>query len=185
MASLARLSALIGLVVLLQSLLSSYAAEEKKAGKDKKADAEATAKKQAECSKLGFTEELMCSTCARLKEFLPSGDQKNGVEGDSLIAECQKCCRADEKDLFKSAILYVCPSQLELNQDVEDFVKKKADKIQNLEVRYMDGARLTIQLLREGETDKDSTEYVNVRGWKSDELKDFVNMKVGNKDVVV
>ena len=60
-----------------------------------------------------------------------------------------------------------------------DFVKRKADAFPNLKVDMVDGARPYLQLLREGEDADSATEFVNVRGWKSDEIRDFIALKLG------
>merc|ERR1712194_239136 len=113
------------------------------------------------------------------KELLPSGEEKGAAEAEELQSNCRSCCSEDKDQVpFARAILYVCPFQLQHNQDVEDFVKRKAGEFKNLQVRYADGARTTIQLLREGENEKDNEEYVNIKGWKSDEIYGFVKLKV-------
>eukprot|EP00414_Alexandrium_minutum_P005850 CAMPEP_0113822740 /NCGR_PEP_ID=MMETSP0328-20130328/2394_1 /TAXON_ID=39455 /ORGANISM="Alexandrium minutum" /LENGTH=181 /DNA_ID=CAMNT_0000790681 /DNA_START=135 /DNA_END=678 /DNA_ORIENTATION=- /assembly_acc=CAM_ASM_000350 len=126
------------------------------------------------CAELGFGEALRCPTCARLREFLPAGSKPGAAEAEQLAKDCEACCSSDGAQVFAKAILYVCPSQVEVDQDIEDFVKRKASAFSGLTVKKLDGARTTLQLLREGETSEDSTEYVNIRGWKSDEIKDFV-----------
>mmetsp|Transcript_1567 Transcript_1567/g.3767 ORF Transcript_1567/g.3767 Transcript_1567/m.3767 type:complete len:162 (-) Transcript_1567:29-514(-) len=131
------------------------------------------------CSRLGFaSESLECKTCTRLRDAMPTGDQKGAADAEKLVANCFSCCQEAGNEGFARAVLYVCPSQVEVNQDVEDFVKRKADSFKNLKIKYVDGARTTLQLLREDETEEDSAEYVNIRGWKSDEIRDFLKLKV-------
>mmetsp|Transcript_60936 Transcript_60936/g.114900 ORF Transcript_60936/g.114900 Transcript_60936/m.114900 type:complete len:177 (+) Transcript_60936:2-532(+) len=131
------------------------------------------------CMELGFSEALECSTCDRLGEFLPSGDSQRAADAEKLVKECQGCCKAKGKEVFKQAVLYVCPSQVHVDQDLEDFVKRKADAFKQLKVKYTDGARTTLQLLREGETEESSNEYINARGWKSDDFREFLHLKLG------
>eukprot|EP00931_Biecheleriopsis_adriatica_P102576 TRINITY_DN77524_c0_g1_i1.p1 TRINITY_DN77524_c0_g1~~TRINITY_DN77524_c0_g1_i1.p1 ORF type:complete len:175 (+),score=46.90 TRINITY_DN77524_c0_g1_i1:84-608(+) len=137
-----------------------------------------------ECAELGFTQDLRCTTCTRLQEFLPSGDQKGAEDSGKLLKECQSCCQSSGEEVFKRAELYVCPSQIKFDQDIEDFVKRKADAFKDLEVKRQDGVRTTLLLFREGEkVSEDSRsskgERVNIQGWKSDEIRDFLSMKLG------
>lgn len=131
------------------------------------------------CAESGFSEELQCKTCDRLRDALPRDGREGSDEAEPLVEQCRSCCQAGGDEVFAKALLYVCPSQMEDNQDVEDFVKKKAEQLEGLTVKVVPGARLTLQLLREGEDESDSTEYVNLRGWKTDEIRDFVAMKLG------
>lgn len=136
-----------------------------------------------ECAEVGYSEALQCSMCNRLKEALPAGDKPGSKEAKQLVGECQACCNSegDQNEVYPKGVMYVCPSQVELNQDVQDFVKRKAGAFKNLKVKYVDGARTTLLLLREDETEDDATTYVNIRGWKSDEIRDFVAMKLRKK----
>eukprot|EP00930_Biecheleria_cincta_P074304 TRINITY_DN61508_c0_g1_i1.p1 TRINITY_DN61508_c0_g1~~TRINITY_DN61508_c0_g1_i1.p1 ORF type:complete len:165 (-),score=45.17 TRINITY_DN61508_c0_g1_i1:5-499(-) len=134
-----------------------------------------------ECAEMGYGADLRCSTCSRLQEFLPSGEEKGAAESAKLVSECRRCCESVGEEVFKRGILYVCPSQVQGDQDIEDFVKRKADAFKSLDVKYRDGVRTTLMLLREGETEEDAKEAVNIRGWKSDEIRDFVAMKLGAK----
>jgi hypothetical protein len=43
---------------------------------------------EADCRALGFAPSLLCGSCTKLGEFV-------GVE-DSLVAECEACCTAEE-----------------------------------------------------------------------------------------
>mmetsp|Transcript_19771 Transcript_19771/g.37199 ORF Transcript_19771/g.37199 Transcript_19771/m.37199 type:complete len:172 (-) Transcript_19771:195-710(-) len=132
-----------------------------------------------ECAELGFaSSDLRCSTCTRLREFLPSGEHKGASDSSQLVSECQSCCQAGADEVFKKATLYVCRTQVRDNQDIEDFVKRKASSFKNLKIKYRDGARSLLVFQREGESLEDATERVNIAGWKSDEIRDFVGMKL-------
>merc|ERR1719362_1970902 len=56
--------------------------------------------------------------------------------------------------------------------------KQKPSK-KKLKVKMVHGARTTLLLLQKGEREDDSNEYINMRGWKSNEIRDFVAMKLG------
>merc|ERR1719217_1332881 len=143
----------------------------------------AAARSVQECNDLGFSESLLCTTCDRLRDFLPSGaaTQKKAAAADSekLISECNSCCKAESSQVYAKAIFYTDPFSVEVNQDIEDFVKRKADAFPNLKVKLVDGARTTIQLFREGEDEDNSNEYINAHGLKSDEIRDFISLKLG------
>jgi hypothetical protein len=57
---------------------------------------------ESECRTLGFAPSLLCSSCAKLAEFIPTGD--------SLLGECQSCCTDDIADngSYSHATLDVC-----------------------------------------------------------------------------
>merc|ERR1711865_438083 len=122
-------------------------------------------------------------------EFLPSTGEKKAAVADSekLSGECMSCCKAEGTQVYAKAIFYTDPFSVEVDQDIEDFVKRKADAFPNLKVKLVDGVRTTLQLLREGEDEEDNadSEYVNIRGWKSDEIRDFIKLKLraGKKEL--
>ena len=55
-----------------------------------------------ECSKLGFTESLVCSSCDKLAAMVPD---------EALEADCRSCCQegnASDSGKFDSGRLEVC-----------------------------------------------------------------------------
>jgi hypothetical protein len=71
------------------------------------------------------------------------------------------------------------PGATATNQDLEDFIKRKAPEFKNLKIEDAEFFQTTLQLLREGETKKTARTYVNINGWKSDEIKAYVTLKLG------
>jgi len=57
---------------------------------------------EAACRALGFAPSLLCSSCAKLGEFVGADD--------SLVTECQQCCTAEEASAssYARATLDVC-----------------------------------------------------------------------------
>merc|ERR1719373_640326 len=133
------------------------------------------------CAELGFGEALRCSTCQRLSDFLPSGDQKGGKEAATLTKDCLKCCSDEGDEVFAKAIFHVSKGLVEADQDIEDFVKRKAPAFKNLKIEYSMWGVSSLQLLRKDETEESAKTFVNIGGWKSDEIKDFIKLKLGAK----
>ena len=130
------------------------------------------------CAERGFTGELTCSTCKRLQEFLPSDSEQQGAsEAKELLLECSACCQ-EKGAHFAKAFLYYSPYLLDVDQDLDDFVKRKAPGIEHLVMKPVDGNRPTLQFLREGESEKDSKEFVSIHKWKSDEINDFLKIRL-------
>eukprot|EP00927_Polykrikos_kofoidii_P054183 TRINITY_DN48648_c0_g1_i1.p3 TRINITY_DN48648_c0_g1~~TRINITY_DN48648_c0_g1_i1.p3 ORF type:complete len:168 (-),score=39.70 TRINITY_DN48648_c0_g1_i1:177-680(-) len=133
------------------------------------------------CAELGFSEALKCPTCNRLREILPTGVERGADDAISLVTECESCCTKDvDNEFFAKAIFHVSQYSIESDQDIEDFVKRKAPAFKNLKIEKSFGS-MHLQLIREGETSKTATTVVNVRGWKSDEIRDFLDLKIGKK----
>eukprot|EP00929_Paragymnodinium_shiwhaense_P106680 TRINITY_DN7227_c0_g1_i1.p2 TRINITY_DN7227_c0_g1~~TRINITY_DN7227_c0_g1_i1.p2 ORF type:complete len:175 (+),score=55.96 TRINITY_DN7227_c0_g1_i1:90-614(+) len=135
--------------------------------------------KTEQCSELGFGDTLKCSTCARLREVLPSGEQSNAADAGKLLEECEGCCSKEGDEVFSKAKLVYAEHLLSTDQDLEDFVKRKAPSFKNLELEKADFAPTTLQLARDGETFDTAKTFVNIRGWKSDEIRDFLELKIG------
>jgi len=94
-----------------------------------------------------------------------------------LIKQCLGCCHASAKvEPFRSARLLADAGQQERDQDLHDFIKRKAAHFPGLEVEYQEGASPAIELENE-----DNPNYVlraDVSGWKSEDLVKFVSARL-------
>lgn len=123
------------------------------------------------CQERGFNpEQLMCKTCRILKQ---RGDAA-GVDGKALYSECFECCHDVEK--FPTAKLICDASSQERDQDLHDFIKRKAPHFPGLEVEYLDGANAAIEFERESDPDK--ILRADVSGWQSDHVFEFLTERM-------
>lgn len=133
-----------------------------------KADANHTLR----CRAQGFDpEKLGCQTCHVLEQRL----KESGVASATLAGNCLECCEEEPVlELFPKARLIADASQQERDQDLHDFIKRKAPRIRNLEVDYQAGSWPAIEL----ETNDGSGRVLraDVKDWKSDHLVQFLNM---------
>lgn len=60
----------------------------------------------SQCANLGYTSQLMCGMCSKLKE--------NGLE--KLEENCLKCCQKEAEDSEKKVCLFVCLLRSNLSQ---------------------------------------------------------------------
>mmetsp|Transcript_8778 Transcript_8778/g.15810 ORF Transcript_8778/g.15810 Transcript_8778/m.15810 type:complete len:169 (-) Transcript_8778:31-537(-) len=127
------------------------------------------------CESFGFSKDLKCGMCKRLEEFL---SRSTSNDTQQILEECRTCCMPD-KETFERAVMYVCSHRLAYDQDFHDFVTRKAQDIKQLKIKKMRGAKPLVQFLQEGETEETSKEFVNIQGWKSDEIRDFLLLKLG------
>merc|ERR1712062_175612 len=132
-----------------------------------------------ECFELGFTQELQCSTCDRLRDFLPSDEQKGAKDAVQLLDECESCCKPEVEEIFERAVFYVCPGHTQADQHLKDFVEKRSKGIAALQIKGTYHACSVLQLIRQGESEMTATETMRVAGWKSEEIEDLVLMKLG------
>mmetsp|Transcript_52200 Transcript_52200/g.124432 ORF Transcript_52200/g.124432 Transcript_52200/m.124432 type:complete len:404 (-) Transcript_52200:636-1847(-) len=131
-----------------------------------------------QCQEHGFDpERLKCSTCRQLQTRLDQvgalGQIVDAQGGNGLLAECNSCCReAKPAEKFKAARLIADASSQDRDQDLHDFIKRKAPLFRNLEVEYSEGSNPAIEL--ENPEDPQRVVRADVMGWKSDQLADFV-----------
>lgn len=93
-----------------------------------------------------------------------------------MIAECFACCEPEPVlEIFPKARLIADASQQERDQDLHDFIKRKAPRIQNLEVEYQEGSWPAVELERD---DGSEVLRADVTGWKSDQLVEFIGMRL-------
>jgi len=129
--------------------------------------------KTSNCTALGYNPVLLrCSTCHELGRKLREG----GIVGD-LETECLGCCKEEDalKRIFSSARMIVDAQVQDKDQDVHDFIKRKAPLFSGLEVEYQEGAWPAIEL--EKEDDPNHVLRADVSGWKSDHLVEFLTTK--------
>jgi hypothetical protein len=128
----------------------------------------------ASCSKLGFDPvRLSCSTCRKLGQRL----QEIGDIKSNLLEECLGCCRDSAAvERFSSARLIADANIQERDQDLHDFIKRKAPKFPRLEVEYMESAEPAVEFEKDDEPDR--VVRAVVTGWKSDQLGQFLNLRL-------
>lgn len=127
-----------------------------------------------ECLASGFdTSRLKCTTCDMLEKRLT----ELSVGGQNVVGMCRGCCQevASTKQ-YDSAWLIADAGQQERDQDLHDFIKRKAPLFKSLEVEYLEGAAPAIEL--ENEDDPDSVLRAEVTGWKSHHLVDFLTARL-------
>lgn len=132
------------------------------------------ANQSAHCKAQGFDpEKLGCKTCRVLEKRLKEG----GVDAKELSSQCLACCTEEPiLELFPKARLIADAQQQERDQDLHDFIKRKAPRIRNLEVDYQAGSSPAVEL----ETTDGSGRVLraDVRDWKSDHLVQFLNLRL-------
>eukprot|EP00928_Gymnodinium_smaydae_P011662 TRINITY_DN14278_c0_g1_i1.p1 TRINITY_DN14278_c0_g1~~TRINITY_DN14278_c0_g1_i1.p1 ORF type:complete len:200 (+),score=47.34 TRINITY_DN14278_c0_g1_i1:76-675(+) len=126
------------------------------------------------CAARGFDPaQLSCSTCGLLETRL----KEAGIDGSALLQECMGCCQpvvAIER--FTSARLTAAASSQNHDQDLHDFIKRKAPFFPSLEVEYLDGHNAAIELEQEGQPDR--ILRADVSGWTSDHLYQFLSERL-------
>lgn len=131
------------------------------------------------CAALGFDPvRLKCSTCDMLK--LRVEEQGNG--GQDIVQECLGCCsfKTAVVERFGSARLTADAGQQDRDQDLHDFIKRKAPMFPQLEVEYMEGAHPAVEL--ENEDNPDRVLRAEVSGWKSEHIFEFLSSRLLSAD---
>lgn len=125
------------------------------------------------CESSGFQpERLSCGTCRLLEKHLKA--RVTSGSNHSLVGECLRCCQEEPTwELFSTARLTADASQQERDQDLHDFIKRKAPQFQRLEVEYSEGSTPSIEL--EKEDDPNRVLLVHVQDWKSDHIYQFLS----------
>ena len=127
------------------------------------------ASQTVQCSALGFTEALECSTCEAL-----------GTVG--LTSECLACCTESSEDAkYSTIVLEMDKRSLDFYPQISKVVsmsKKGEEPFNELVVRYKFNARPQLHLFLE-ENDDFPADSVSVYSWDFEVIKDFVksNMK--------
>mmetsp|Transcript_37627 Transcript_37627/g.86911 ORF Transcript_37627/g.86911 Transcript_37627/m.86911 type:complete len:162 (-) Transcript_37627:33-518(-) len=132
------------------------------------------------CAELGFSETLDCSACDKLNDFLTSrSNQKVKNDVEVLIKECRGCCVYAEVEKYDKAVLQMSPGRTRYDQDLEDFVRRKAPAFTRLQIEETAGVTFTmLHFLREGQTVDTAAESINLHSWKTDELRDFLQTRL-------
>jgi len=130
------------------------------------------------CAEQGFDSlRLSCNTCRQLGSRL----EATGNSNQGLVAECLKCCREPGAvERFSSARL-ICDANIQdRDQDLHDFIKRKAPLFPELEVEYSEAAEPALEL----EKDDGSGRVLRavVAGWKSDHLAQFLGVRLEQKN---
>lgn len=130
----------------------------------------ANASDSVNCSTLGFTSDLMCSSCTSLLDF----------KLEKLKEDCDKCCNKDaneQAEKFHSAVLEVCGWKIGRYPQVQAFVKgEESTKFAKyLKVKYVRGQEPIIKLLsQEGEV----KETLGISGWDTNTVSEFLDEKL-------
>jgi len=134
----------------------------------------ASSNSTATCAERGFdSARLTCKTCRALGKRL----EEMGVNTPGVVEECLSCCKEMETvERFSTARLIADASQQERDQDLHDFIKRKAPRYKGLEVEYQEGAEPAIEL--ESDADPDRVLRAVVSGWKSEHLGAFLGLRL-------
>lgn len=127
------------------------------------------------CAERGFDPlRLSCSSCRKLGVRL---EEIGGNSGSQVLQECLGCCRdAVAVERFSKATLITDANIQERDQDLHDFIKRKAPLFPQLEVEYMEGAEAAVEL--EQEDDPNRIVRAVVTGWKSNHLGEFLGVRL-------
>ncbi|KYQ94126.1 15 kDa selenoprotein [Tieghemostelium lacteum] len=99
------------------------------------------------CHDLGYTEALLCSTCADFEEFV--GDNE-------FIDECKRCC---SKESQNSAFPHI-----------KEFIDKKSGDYKKLSVRYESGSNPKLVL----KDNEGKEETLSIDSWKTENLEEYL-----------
>jgi len=126
------------------------------------------------CISHGFDpEKLGCKTCRLLEKRL----LESGAEAAAVLQECLGCCQQEPVvEKWNKARLIADASQQDRDQDLHDFIKRKAPRIRNLEVDYQEGSWPAFEL--EMTDYPDRVLRADVRGWKSEHLVEFLSTRL-------
>eukprot|EP00929_Paragymnodinium_shiwhaense_P091718 TRINITY_DN51625_c0_g2_i1.p2 TRINITY_DN51625_c0_g2~~TRINITY_DN51625_c0_g2_i1.p2 ORF type:complete len:216 (+),score=71.77 TRINITY_DN51625_c0_g2_i1:68-715(+) len=132
---------------------------------------------ESECLVKGFDpKQLSCGTCRLLQQRL----EEAGAEV-TLAADCLGCCmEAPPTERFTNARLVADASIQEKDTDLHDFIKRKAPLFPSLEVEYMEGSRAAVEFENEGDVSR--IVRAEVAGWTSDQLFDFLSLRLEQKN---
>jgi len=134
------------------------------------------------CEQRGFDpRQLTCTTCRTLEQRLEEAGEGSNAASKTLVGECMGCCRPPPKqDQWSSARLLCDAGIQEQDTDVHDFIKRKAPLFPNLEVEYMEGSKPALELEMLDEPDR--ILRVEVGGWASDYIKEFLSARLEKRE---
>lgn len=122
------------------------------------------------CRKLGFSSNLLCSSCDLLGQF--------GL--NQLNVDCRQCCQEEaqleQKKLYAGAVLEVCGWKLGRFPQVQAFVRSDKPKMfKGLQIKYVRGSDPVLKLL----DDKgDIEEELSILKWNTDSVEEFLSEKL-------
>jgi hypothetical protein len=121
-----------------------------------------------ECKLKGFTEQLMCSSCALLTTYMQSYTE--------LHAECRQCCTPDEgqQAIYTEAILDYNPKYILGYPGISEFITTSAKQFPNL--RLITESRLWPKLLLISAEGKVTEELI--RYWSREDLEEFLTKRL-------
>ena len=122
----------------------------------------------AACREKGYTEHLVCSSCALLQTYLPSRTD--------IFSECQSCCANDEVDLalYTHAVLDYNPKYLDGYPGVSDFITQSLGKFPNLKV--VKESRIWPRLYLVAADGKKTEEQI--RYWTKEDIEEFLSKRL-------
>uniref|UniRef100_A0A7S4SA43 Selenoprotein F n=1 Tax=Alexandrium monilatum TaxID=311494 RepID=A0A7S4SA43_9DINO len=131
------------------------------------------------CTDQGFDpKRLSCGTCRLLGQRL----EEEGGSEQAIVKECFGCCQeAKQVERFGIARLIADAGQQERDQDLHDFIKRKAPLFPGLEVEYLEGAMPAIEL--ENDEQPERVVRADVSGWKSNHLYEFLEQRLRTAEV--
>ncbi|XP_022789152.1 selenoprotein F-like [Stylophora pistillata] len=126
-----------------------------------------------ECRDLGFSVNLICSSCDELKPF-------NLTSELSLEQNCRKCCQADGQEEATKTTLVRCPQQhpsmITQVPQVTAFVRSdRPAKFPNLRINFVRGADPVLKLHDESNEVK---EVLSIEKWNTDSVEEFLNERL-------
>eukprot|EP00746_Dinoflagellata_sp_MGD_P078125 gnl/MRDRNA2_/MRDRNA2_31265_c0_seq1.p1 gnl/MRDRNA2_/MRDRNA2_31265_c0~~gnl/MRDRNA2_/MRDRNA2_31265_c0_seq1.p1 ORF type:complete len:240 (+),score=47.26 gnl/MRDRNA2_/MRDRNA2_31265_c0_seq1:1-720(+) len=134
-----------------------------------------------QCKTWGFDSALLsCSTCDNLKQRLLDVGEEKSIE-PPIVTECLGCCQNPKDEKFEAAVLIAPASAQERDQDLHDFVKRKAPLFPGLEVEYQEGDRAAIEFSNPSK-DPERVVRIRVHGWKSEHLFSYLSLRLENSD---
>uniref|UniRef100_A0A7N4PTX3 Selenoprotein F n=1 Tax=Sarcophilus harrisii TaxID=9305 RepID=A0A7N4PTX3_SARHA len=145
-----------GLRLLLVSLLQAISAQ----GSELSSEA---------CRDLGFSSNLLCSSCDLLGQFSLT----------QLDPDCRGCCQEEAqfetRKLYAGAILEVC-GKLGRFPQVQAFVKSDKPKLfRGLQIKYVLGSDPVLKLLDDS---GNIAEELSILKWNTDSVEEFLSEKL-------
>uniref|UniRef100_A0A8C7I3D3 Selenoprotein F n=2 Tax=Oncorhynchus TaxID=8016 RepID=A0A8C7I3D3_ONCKI len=122
------------------------------------------------CRELGFSSNLLCSSCDLLGEFSLS----------SIQPVCKQCCQQEvhmeSRKLYPGAILEVCGCKLGRFPQVQAFVRSDKPKMfKGLQIKYVRGADPILKLL---DDNGNIAEELSILKWNTDSVEEFLSEKL-------
>jgi len=123
-----------------------------------------------ECLSMGFTSQLVCSSCSKLPDY----------DLNVIKDNCYKCCQPETDEAatkkYSSAVLEVCSWKLGRFPQVRAFIKSdRPNAFPNLSIKYVRGKDPTVVLYDEDDQVK---ETLSVEKWDTDNIEEFFAEKL-------